>query len=192
MKILSAEFLKSAAKSAHYPQPVISEIAFAGRSNAGKSSLINTLLNRKKLVKTSSTPGKTRLINFFLINNLFLFVDLPGYGYAKVPKSVKKKWGPMVEAYISERETLKGVVIIMDIRRTPGPEDRQLFSWLDYLNIISIPVLTKIDKLSKTKQKKQLHIIAENLLLEENSLFPFSAKTGQGKDEIWTAIKKIL
>jgi len=192
MKIISAEFLKSAEQSAHYPEAVTPEIAFAGRSNAGKSSLINKLLNRKKLVKTSSTPGKTRLINFFLINNLFLFVDLPGYGYAKVPKSVKKKWGPMVEAYISQRETLKGVVIIMDIRRTPGPEDQHMFNWLDYLNIISIPVLTKIDKLSKTKQKKQMHIIAENLLLEENSLFPFSAKTGQGKDEIWTAIKKIL
>ena len=192
MKIISAEFLKSAEQSAHYPEAVLPEIAFAGRSNAGKSSLINKLLNRKKLVKTSSTPGKTRLINFFLINNLFLFVDLPGYGYAKVPKSVKKKWGPMVEAYISQRETLKGVVIIMDIRRTPGLEDQHMFNWLDYLNIISIPVLTKIDKLSKTKQKKQMHIIAENLLLEENSLFPFSAKTGQGKDEIWTAIKKIL
>ena len=120
MKILSAEFVTSAVKPDQYPPVKYPEMAFAGRSNVGKSSLINTLVNRKRLVKTSSTPGRTQLINFFDINNHFTFVDLPGYGYAKVPTAVRKKWGPMIETYLSGRDSLKGVVVILDIRRNPG------------------------------------------------------------------------
>ena len=119
MHIKSAEFVTSAVKPSHYPPAALPEIAFAGRSNVGKSSLINTLVNRKKLVKTSSTPGRTQLINFFDINSHMVFVDLPGYGYAKVPAFVKKTWGPMIETYLSTRETLAGIVLIMDIRRIP-------------------------------------------------------------------------
>ena len=119
MKIISAVFITSATKPSQYPPARLPEIAFAGRSNVGKSSLINTLVNRKRLVKTSSTPGRTRLINFFEINQQIGFVDLPGYGYARVPESVKKTWGPMIETYLSNRNTLKGVVVILDIRRTP-------------------------------------------------------------------------
>jgi len=141
--IKSAEFVTSAVKPSQYPPAVLPEIAFAGRSNVGKSSLINTLVNRKRLVKTSSTPGRTQLINFFNINEKFSFVDIPGYGYAKVPASVKKKWGPMIETYITTRKTLKGVVLIMDLRRTPGPEEMNMLDWLNHYDIPSVPVLTK-------------------------------------------------
>ena len=126
MIVKSTEFIKSAAKPAHYPPADLPEIAFAGRSNVGKSSLINCLVNRKGLVRTSSTPGRTQLINFFDVNGEFVLVDLPGYGYAKVPLAVKKEWGPMMEAYLSSRDTLAGVVLILDIRREPSPEDRQM------------------------------------------------------------------
>ena len=189
MIIKSAEFVKSAVKPSQYPSAALPEVAFAGRSNVGKSSLINTLVNRKHLVKTSSTPGRTQLINFFEINKIFLFVDLPGYGYAKVPASVKKRWGPMIETYLSTRKTLKGVVLIMDIRRVPGREEQQLIDWLVHFGIISILILTKADKLSKTKQIKQHISIANTLAVDKNDLILFSAKTRQGKDALWNAIE---
>ncbi len=192
MIIKSAEFVTSAVKPSQYPPAVLPEIAFAGRSNVGKSSLINTLVNRKRLVKTSSTPGRTQLINFFNINEEFSFVDIPGYGYAKVPASVKKKWGPMIETYITTRKTLKGVVLIMDLRRTPGPEEMNMLDWLNHHGIPSVPVLTKSDKLSKTKQKKQLAEIANTLSADKNNLILFSAKSRQGKDEVWDAVKKLI
>ena len=138
MKITSAEFVTSATKPSQYPPEGLPEIAFAGRSNVGKSSLINVLVNRKRLVKTSSTPGRTQLVNFFDINDSINFVDLPGYGYAKVPASVRKKWGPMIETYLSGRNTLKGVVVIMDIRRTPREEEQNLIDWLGHYSIASI------------------------------------------------------
>jgi len=192
MKIKSSEFVKSAVKPSQYPPPVLPEIAFSGRSNVGKSSLINTLLNRKRLVKTSSTPGRTQLINFFLINSDFYFVDLPGYGYAKVPASVQKKWGPMIETYLLTRETLKGVVLIMDIRRTPGIEELEFIAWLSRFDIPPILVLTKTDKLSKTKQIKQQLAIAETLNVDKDNLILFSAKTGRGKNDVWDAVEKLL
>ncbi|OQY07097.1 MAG: YihA family ribosome biogenesis GTP-binding protein [Desulfobacteraceae bacterium 4572_123] len=163
MIIKSAEFIKSAVKPSHYPLANLPEIAFAGRSNVGKSSLINTLVNRKRLVKTSSTPGRTQLINFFDINETFSFVDLPGYGYAKVPAHIRKNWGPMIETFLTTRKTLKGVTLIMDIRRTPRREEMDFIGWLDHLNIPKILVVTKADKLSKTKQTRQLALIAETL-----------------------------
>jgi len=188
MKILSAEFITSATKPDQYPPVNYPEMAFAGRSNVGKSSLINTLVNRKRLVKTSSTPGRTQLINFFDINNLITFVDLPGYGYAKVPNAVRKKWGPMIETYLSSRRTLKGVVVIMDIRRIPRQEEHELIEWLKYYSIDGILVLTKTDKLSKPKRFKQHNAIAEALAIDPDKLILFSAKSRQGRDAVWAAI----
>ena len=188
MKITSAEFITSATKPSQYPSAELPEVAFAGRSNVGKSSLINTLVNRKHLVKTSSTPGRTQLINFFDINSKLTFVDLPGYGYAKVPVSVRKKWGPMIETYLSNRRTLKGVVIILDIRRTPREEEQNLIHWLEHFSIARIIVLTKTDKLSKTKTIKQQDTIVSALAEEKEDVILFSAKTRRGKDAVWDAI----
>ena len=192
MIIKSAEFITSAAKSSQYPSAILPEVAFAGRSNVGKSSLINTILNRKRLVKTSRTPGRTQLINFFVINKAFTFVDLPGYGYAKVPVSVRKSWGPMIETYLSTRKTLKGVVLIMDIRRTPGQEELSFLDWLDYYNIPRVFILTKTDKLSKSKQKKQLQSIGEKLGINNDDLILFSAKSRVGKGAAWDAITALI
>ena len=192
MIIKSAEFITSATKPSQYPKRALAEIAFAGRSNAGKSSLINTLVNRKHLVKTSSTPGRTQLINFFDINGHMGFVDLPGYGYAKVPVSVRKKWGPMIETYLSNRETLRGVVVIMDIRRIPRQEELNLLAWLNHYAIASILVLTKTDKLSKNKLAQQHRLIARALERPKNDFILFSAKTRRGKDALWKAIVSLL
>ena len=192
MKILSAEFITSAAQPSRYPPADLPEIAFSGRSNVGKSSLINILVNRKNLVKTSSTPGRTQLINFFKINDILAFVDLPGYGYARVPAAVKKKWGPMIETYLSGRRTLKAVVVILDIRRTPRQEEQNLIDWLKHHSIASIPVLTKADKLSKTKQEKQGAAVADALAMDRSDLILFSAKSRLGKEDLWQAIEKLL
>lgn len=192
MKITSAEFVTSATKPSQYPPEGLPEIAFAGRSNVGKSSLINVLVNRKRLVETSSTPGRTQLVNFFDINEELTLVDLPGYGYAKVPASVKKKWGPMIETYLSGRGTLKGVVVILDIRRTPREEEHNLIAWLAHYSIASIMVLTKVDKLSKTKQAKQRAAVARTLARDAGDLIMFSAKSRKGREDVWQAIKKLL
>jgi GTP-binding protein len=191
MIIKSAEFVTSATKPAQYPPEGLPEIAFAGRSNVGKSSLINTLVNRRHLVKTSSTPGRTQLINFFDINSNLTFVDLPGFGYAKVPAAVRKKWGPMIETYLSTRTTLKGVVIIMDIRRLPREEEQNLIHWLAHFSIAAILVLTKTDKLSKTKVLKQQTAILQTLAVEKEDVILFSAKTRRGKDAVWDAISAL-
>lgn len=191
MNITSAEFITSAVKPTQFPPPEFPEIAFAGRSNVGKSSLINTLVNRKRLVKTSRTPGRTQLINFFLINEALSFVDLPGYGYAKVPVSVRKNWGPMIERYLSIRDSLKGIITLVDIRRTPGEEELNLMAWLAERGKPCIWVLTKADKLSKTKQKKRQQAIAETLGLDPSALILFSAKTRLGLDAVWQAIQSL-
>jgi GTP-binding protein len=192
MKITSAEFITSAAKPSQYPPVRLPEVAFAGRSNVGKSSLINTLVNRKHLVKTSSTPGRTRLINFFDINQRIGFVDLPGYGYAKVPESVKKTWGPMIETYLSTRKALKGVVVILDIRRTPRQAELNLLSWLHHYSIAGILVLTKTDKLSKNKQAQKHNLIAQVLEIDKNDFILFSAKSRRGRDALWNAILSLV
>lgn len=189
MIIKSAEFVTSAVKPAHYPPEGLPEIAFAGRSNVGKSSLINTIVNRKRLVKTSSTPGRTQLLNFFNINERFVFVDLPGYGYAKVPDRVKKDWGKMIETYLSTRPTLKGVVLILDIRRNPGEEENSFIAWFHQQGIPAVLVLTKVDKLSKTKQKKQIQSIGKALAIDPEELICFSSKTRLGLNNVWKAIK---
>jgi len=192
MIIKSAEFVTSAVRQSHYPPASLPEIAFAGRSNVGKSSLINTLVNRKKLVKTSSTPGRTQLINFFMINQSFMFVDLPGFGYARVPKKIQKEWGPMIETYLSTRSTLKGVVLIMDLRRIPGQQESDLINWLSHYGIPSLLVMTKTDKLKKSKQVLQQKQAAEALQLNPEDLLLFSAKSRQGKDLVWEEISKLV
>lgn len=192
MIVKSAEFIKSAVKPSHYPEEGHPEIAFSGRSNVGKSSLINCLVNRKRLVKTSSTPGRTQLLNFFLINDEMMFVDLPGYGYAKVPMETRKTWGPMIEKYLASRSTLKGVVLILDIRRNPAEGEHDLIGWLHHHRIPVIPVLTKADKISKNKQNSRISAIKDALPMISEDLICFSAKTRQGKDKVWHAILKLV
>ena len=193
MKVTSAEFVKSATEPSQYPEGDLPEAAFVGRSNVGKSSLINTLVQRKKLARTSQTPGCTQNINFFQVNNQFSFVDLPGYGYAKAPLPVRKKWGPMVETYLKERKTLQLVIFILDIRRDPSPEDIDLINWFRFYNISFVFVLTKIDKLSRSQVAMRKRMIVK--LIEMNpcpEMIHFSAKTGEGREQIWKAIKDIL
>ncbi len=190
MIVKASEFVTSAVKPSQYPEALHPEVAFAGRSNVGKSSLINTLVNRKRLVKTSATPGRTQLINFFVVNDRLSLVDLPGYGYAKVPAAVTRTWGPMVETYLKGRETLKAVVLIMDIRRIPGVEEQNFIDWLALYHRTPILVLTKADKLSKSDQKKQRQAIGNALGVEDATLITFSAKTRLGKPEVWSAIER--
>ncbi|MBI9091892.1 MAG: YihA family ribosome biogenesis GTP-binding protein [Desulfobacterium sp.] len=192
MIIKEAEFIKSATKPGEYTDPLYPELAFAGRSNVGKSSLINTLLNRKKLVKTSSKPGCTQLINFFTLNNEISIVDLPGYGYAKVSKKIRAQWGPMVERYLSVRETLMAMVLLVDIRRDPGKEELGLVDWFEAHRVPYIIVVTKADKLSKTKQQVRLKAIAESLGMEKETLIPFSSKTRLGRDRVWKELEAFL
>ena len=184
MKIHTAEFLLSASTARQLPAATLPEIAFAGRSNVGKSTLINSLLNRKKLVKTSATPGKTQLINFFKVNDKFYFVDLPGYGYAKVPESVRRKWQNLVEAYLSERKTLRNVVLIVDSRHNPTKQDRQLLEWLKYFQRPSLIVASKIDKLKRGQVKNNLQKIKNNLSIESAPL-GHSSMLYESREEIW-------
>jgi len=192
MKISSADFIKSATRPGNYPPNQLPEIAFAGRSNVGKSSLINVLVNRKSLVRTSSTPGRTQLINFFNINDQFSLVDLPGYGYAKVPLAVKKAWGPMIRTYLEVRESLHGVIFIFDIRRVPREEDIRLLDWLEEFGVPTILVITKIDKINRSQREKQIMPILEETGLPRDAFTLFSATTREGSEEIWERIEAAL
>lgn len=184
-----AEFITTAANPGGYPPPGPPEVAFAGRSNVGKSSLINTLTRRKKLVRVSGTPGRTQHINFFNIHQDALrLVDLPGYGYAKVPKAIKAAWKPMVEAYLGGRETLAGVVVILDIRREPTADDLMLLDWLKGLQIPSLVAITKADKLSKNKQTSRLAKLRPVLAPFDSSPTLFSASTRLGREQLWARI----
>ncbi len=192
MIVKQTEFVKSAVKPSQYPEENLPEIAFAGRSNVGKSSLINTLINRKNLVKTSSKPGCTQLINFFKINNQVLFVDLPGYGYAKVSKKVRSKWRPMMEAYLSNRSNLMGVILLIDIRRQAEKEELDLIDWFEKNHTPCLVVLTKADKFSKQKRHQQLTLISKKLGIPDEHVILFSAKSKLGKDIIWNEIDNLI
>ena len=192
MIVKNTQFIKSATRPAHYPEGNLPEIAFAGRSNVGKSSLVNVLVNRKNLVRTSSTPGRTQLINFFQVNDDFMLVDLPGYGYAKVPLAVKKDWRPMMETYLAKRENLRGVVLILDIRRVPNEDDLQMLAWLRAYSIPPIIVITKCDKLSKNERARQTAVITATLGVEKDELTFFSALNKEGKDAVWARIDAAL
>jgi len=189
MKITSAEFIKSATDPFHYPDDLLPEVAFVGRSNVGKSSLINTLVNRRNLARTSNTPGRTQLVNFFVINEALSFVDLPGYGYAKVPLSVKRGWSSMVEGYLEGRQSLRLVVLILDIRREPSENDDMLVQWLRDNHIGIAFVLTKADKFSRSQGTVARRKIGEHLGVRYDELLPFSAKTRSGRDDIWRVIE---
>jgi GTP-binding protein len=190
---MDAAFIKSAFDEAHYPPADLPEVAFAGRSNVGKSSLINVLVNRKSLARTSSRPGRTQAINFFVLNQWIYFVDLPGYGYADVPLRVKQSWQRMVETYLNRRENLQAVVVILDVRRNPSGGDLDLLNWLKHAGIPAIPVLTKADKLSRQQALNQARMIARQLrgsCLADPILF--SAKTRQGQRELWWRIEEAI
>jgi GTP-binding protein len=190
VKVLSAEFVKSATKPSEYPRGNLPEVAIAGKSNVGKSSLINTLVNRKNLAKTSSQPGRTQTINFFRVNEKLSLVDLPGYGFAKAPLEIRKAWKPMVETYLQTREAIRLVILILDARRGLSPDDSILLDWLDYHEIPALIVLTKADKLSQFERARQKKGLAAVPLLEGRPLLFFSAVTGEGKDEMWNWIQK--
>lgn len=193
MKITSAEFIKSAVKPDQYPKTGLPEVAFAGRSNVGKSSLINTLLGRRKLAQTSATPGKTRLVNFFSVNGRFCFVDLPGYGFARVSRAEQQSWGPMVETYLRDSGYLRLVVCILDVRHDPTAQDRDLIEWLRHYGRRQLIVLTKADKLSRGEALKRRRQIAALLALgEDDASILFSAQTGEGKAEVWREIGRVL
>jgi len=192
MKVTSAEFITSAVKRSGFPEELLPEVAFAGKSNVGKSSLINTLVNRKNLVRTSSSPGRTQMLNFFRINNQVNFVDFPGYGFAKVPLKVRAQWKPMVESYLKHRTTLQLVIILLDIRRVPSSDDSSLIRWLESFNIPFLIVLTKTDKLSQNKCNAQQKIIQDFLLLKREEVICFSAVTKKGRQEILKRIMSVI
>ena len=190
MVIKESEFLKSAVKKRDYPKTTFPEIAFAGRSNVGKSSFINKFLNRKKLAKVSKTQGKTTLINFFLVNRAFLLVDLPGYGYANVSKEEKESWGNMIEDYLNEREQLKAVFLLLDIRHPPTEDDELMLSYILARGFTPVIILTKADKLAKTKIPIAVEEFKEYFQLQ--TVYPFSATSGYGREELLQVVATFL
>ncbi|MFT8363455.1 MAG: ribosome biogenesis GTP-binding protein YihA/YsxC [Sporolactobacillus sp.] len=193
MRINKADYIISAVGPAQYPTDGLPEIALAGRSNVGKSSFINKLLNRRNLVRTSEKPGKTQKLNYFKINDAFYFVDVPGYGYAKVSKKERAAWGRMLEKYFAERDTLCAVVHLVDLRHAPSQEDRQMHEFLDYFGHPIITVATKADKIGRNSYQKHGQVIAHDLgLSTEDPLIYFSSLSGLGKDDAWKAIEKYI
>jgi GTP-binding protein len=193
MKIKTAEYIGSFANISQLPKANYPEVAFAGRSNVGKSSLINKLLNRKNLARTSSTPGKTRLLNFYFINEDFYFVDLPGFGYAKLSIQERDRWKQLIEGYIQNREQLRGIIQLFDIRHSPTELDLMMSEWAEFLRIPTLFVGTKVDKVKRSKRNKQLAIAQKKFNLpDKDFIILFSSKTGEGKDEVWHCIQKIM
>jgi GTP-binding protein len=190
MKVVTAEFVKSAFAEADWPRDSKPEIAFLGRSNVGKSSLINSLLAVRGLARTSSTPGRTQSLNFFQINDRLRFVDLPGFGYARVPKEIKSTWGEMATAFLAKRRQLVLSIHIVDSRHEPTKQDLQLHEWLEENNKPQLVVATKSDKLSNNELRKNLGHIAR--VLDDDSVMAYSAKSGRGREELWRAIKSAI
>jgi len=189
MKAASVEFVKSAMGPEHYPQEPLPEVAFAGRSNVGKSSLINTLLKQKNLARTSSTPGRTQTINFFKVNRNIFFVDLPGYGFANVPVEVRKRWRPMVEEFLKGDKRLRLVVLIIDVRRDPNPDDAILLEWFRQYALPFMVVMTKVDKVSRGEAAQRRHELRSFFNAADDDIIPFSAVTGEGRETIWRRIQ---
>ncbi|MGA9467519.1 MAG: ribosome biogenesis GTP-binding protein YihA/YsxC [Exiguobacterium marinum] len=193
MKINKAEFVTSAVAPDHYPVHELPEVALAGRSNVGKSSFINKICQRKALARTSSKPGKTQTLNFFNINDEIMFVDVPGYGYAKVSKTEREKWGVMMEQYLTSQEALRGVVLLVDIRHEPTGDDVTMYNFLKHYEIPVIVVATKLDKIKKGQRQKNEAAVKRKLQFDPSDRFvAFSAETAEGKDEAWKAIYALI
>jgi GTP-binding protein len=191
MIIKSSEFVISAVSPKQYPTDGLPEIALAGRSNVGKSSLINRMLQRRNLARTSSQPGKTQQLNYYLVNRDLYFVDVPGYGYAKVSRSEREAWGRMIERYLLERKTLRLVLLLVDLRHPPTAQDCSMFEWLVHYGIPVCVVATKADKVGRNAWPKHAKAVRETLgLPKELSLVLFSSETGMGRDELWSIIEQ--
>ncbi|UDM32521.1 ribosome biogenesis GTP-binding protein YihA/YsxC [Lentilactobacillus laojiaonis] len=192
MDVHNVDLTISAVDPKQYPKTKWPEIALVGRSNVGKSSLTNTLINRRSFARTSSQPGKTQTLNFYNIEDQLYFVDVPGYGYAKVSRSEREKWGQMIETYLSSRDQLKGVITLVDGRHAPSDDDVQMHEWLKYYEIPTLVVATKMDKIAKGKWNKQESLIKKTLDLSgEDKLIMFSSLTKSGKDQVWDWIDNI-
>lgn len=193
MKINKAEIITSAAKKEQYPTTNLKEIALAGRSNVGKSSFINKIINRRNLVRTSSKPGKTQTLNFYNINDIFCFVDVPGYGYAKVPKAEKEKWARMMEEYFETRENLGLVMLIVDLRHNPTQDDFNMYHYIKHFDIPVVIVATKADKVKKSMKQKNINQIKIKMDIDLNDpVIAFSSETGEGKDLIWRHLTQFI
>ncbi len=187
---MEVSFILSAATPSQFFKTDLPEVCFAGRSNVGKSSMINKILNRKSLVKVGNTPGKTRLINFFNINSQYIFTDLPGYGYAAVSKAERVAWGKLIEYYFAHRKNLQLCILLLDIRRIPNEDDMKMIKAMQSRTIPLLAVLTKADKLSNNEKFKQINLISEKTGIVKDNLIVFSAITGLGKEQIWQEIEK--
>ena len=193
MKVVSSEIVISAVKPDQYPETDLPEFALAGRSNVGKSSFINKMLNRKGLARISSKPGKTQTLNFYLINEILHFVDVPGYGYAKVSKTERAAWGKMIETYFTSREQLRAAVLIVDLRHPPTTDDVMMYDFLKHYEIPCVIIATKADKIPKGKWQKHLKVTRETLDLDKNDhLVMFSSETGEGKDHVWKILQSYM
>ncbi len=192
MIIKKAELETVCGISSRIPESSSPEVAFAGKSNVGKSSLINGLLNRKSLARTSSQPGKTQTINYYNVNDMLYLVDLPGYGYAKVSEEVREKWGRMIERYLHGSRQLKTVFLLVDIRHAPSENDRTMYQWILYQGYEPVIIATKLDKIKRSQVSRQLKILKEGLEVKPGTkMIPFSAETRQGRDEIWELIEDV-
>ncbi|PKR79166.1 YihA family ribosome biogenesis GTP-binding protein [Halalkalibacillus sediminis] len=193
MKVNQAEIVISAVSQSQYPSENLPEVALAGRSNVGKSSFINKMIQRKALARTSSKPGKTQTLNFYRINEQLMFTDVPGYGYAKVSKTEREKWGRMMEEYFQTRKELKLTVLLVDMRHPPTEDDIIMYDFLKHYEIPVMIVATKLDKVKKAQRQKHLKIIREALDIEEgDELVAFSAETAEGKDQAWKVLKSVM
>ncbi len=193
MIIKSAELETVCGITSVLPKNTLPEIAFAGKSNVGKSSLINGLLNRKALARTSSSPGKTQTINFYNINKELYFVDLPGYGYAKVSQEIRNKWGKMIERYLHTSEQLKTVFLLIDIRHAPGENDKTMYDWIVAMGYEPVIIATKLDKIKRSQKDKNIKIIKDTLKVQPGTkIIPFSAVSKQGKEDIWNLIQSTI
>jgi len=193
MKIKSAEFIISAVGPKQYPEDGLPEIALVGRSNVGKSSLINKMMNRKALARISQKPGKTQTLNYFRVNEMLYFVDFPGYGYAKVAKTLRHQWGKMIEGYLKNRKELKFIIQLIDLRHPPTKDDISMYEWCKELGLPTVIVTTKADKISRGRWQQHLKVIKQDLHLREtDTMILFSSETGQGRDELWKEILRRL
>lgn len=193
MIVKKAELTAVAVKKNQYPQDNLPEVAFAGRSNVGKSSLLNTLTNRKNLARVSGSPGKTRTINFFQINDAFRIVDLPGYGYAKLSKSATEHWGDMMESYLANRDNLRCVIQLVDIRHQPSAQDVQMYQWLQHYGLDGVVVATKADKISRNQFRSQMNMIRKTLgMVPDDIILPVSSLKKSGYEELWSVIEQIV